>query len=274
MIKNKRKQESLGELELRSIAYVQFRKKEFLRVGDLVEGIGLSKSQEYALLFRLETKGQIVRIKRGIYYVPPQLPPSGRISVSEYFILSKYMEIEKATYQVSGPSAFHRYGFDEQIPNILYIYNDRISEGKTIGGYRFIFIRTSKERLKGSNLLKDASGVSVYIASKPKALVDAVYDWSRFNTLPRAFSWIVAATKKDKRLATQIVNAVVDSGNIAVARRIGCLLMHNGFSKQSLRKLKDSLGGALSLIPLVPRKPARGATDKYWGIIINDTIEF
>lgn len=274
MIKTKRKQESLGELELRSLAYVQFRKREFLRVGDLVEGIGLSKSQEYALFFRLEAKGQIVRIKRGIYYVPPQLPPSGRISVSEYFILSKYMEIEKAVYQVSGPSAFHRYGFDEQIPNILYVYNDRISEGKTIGGYRFVFIRTSRERLKGSDLLKDASGASVYIASKPKALVDAVYDWSRFNTLPRAFSWIVAATKKDKRLATGIVNAAVECGNIAVARRIGCLLMNNGFSKQSLRKLKTSLGEALSLIPLVPRKPARGAADKYWGVIINDTIEF
>lgn len=274
MIKIKRKQESLGELELRSLAYVQFRKREFLRVGDLVEGIGLSKSQEYALLFRLEAKGQIVRIKRGIYYVPPQLPPSGRISVSEYFILSKYMEIEKAAYQISGPSAFHRYGFDEQIPNILYVYNDRISEGKTIGGYRFVFIRTVKVRLKGSDLLRDASGVSVNIASKPKALVDAVYDWSRFNTLPRAFSWIAAATKKDRRLAPQIINAAVEYGNIAVVRRIGCLLMHNGFSKRSLQKLKDSLCDTLSLIPLVPQKPARGTADKYWGVIINDTIEF
>ncbi len=274
MIKIVRKQESLGELELRSIAYVQFRKREFLRVGDLVEGIGLSKSQEYALLFRLEAKGQIVRIKRGIYYVPPQLPPSGRISVSEYFILSKYMAIEKAVYQVSGPSVFHRYGFDEQIPNILYVYNDRVSAEKTIGGYRFVFIRTSKDRLKGSDLLKDASGDSVYIASKPKALVDAVYDWSRFNTLPRAYSWIVAAAKKDKRFAAQIVSAAVECGNIAIARRIGCLLMHNGFSKQRLKKLKESLGTATSLIPLVPRKPAKGIADKYWGIIINDTIEF
>ncbi|MBI4126973.1 MAG: hypothetical protein HY465_05715, partial [Deltaproteobacteria bacterium] len=187
MIKTLRKQESLGELELRSIAYVQFRKKEFLHVGDLVEGIGLSKSQEHSLLFRLESKGQIVRLKRGIYYVPPQLPPSGRISVSEYFLLSKYMEVEKASYQVSGPSVFHRYGFDEQIPNIHYVYNDRISGEKTIGGYRFVFIRTSKKRLKGSDLLKEASGILVSIASQPKVLVDAVYDWSRFYTLPRAF---------------------------------------------------------------------------------------
>ena len=274
MINNKQKQESLGELELRSLAYVQFRKSEFLRVGDLIKGIGLTKSQEYSLLFRLEAKGQIIRIKRGVYFVPAQLPPGGRLSLSEYFVLSKYMEIEKATYQLSGPTMFHQYGLDEQVPNIHFVYNDHVSGKKPIGGHRFVFIKTSSERLKGGCVLKEATGAEVVIASKAKALVDAVYDWSRFNTLPKAFSWIVTALRKDNQIKTQLIKATLECGNVAVVRRIGCLLMRNGFSKQSLRRLKEKLGNSKSLIPLVPKKPVRGSVDRYWGVIINGTIEF
>jgi len=271
---NKRKQEVLGELELRSLAYVQFRKIEILKIGDLVKGIGLTQSQEFYLLSRLESKGQIIRLKRGFYFVPSQLPPSGKLSLSEYSILSKYMEVEKAEYQLSGPTMFHQYGFDEQIPNMHFVYNDRISGEKTIGGHRFVFMKTKADRLKYSSILKESSGEKVLVATKAKALVDAIYDWSRFNTLPRALSWIVAGVRKDNRLKIQLIRVVLEAGNLAAVRRIGCLLAHNGFSKSSLLKLKERLGKSKSLIPLVPRKPVRGSVDRYWGVIINDTIKY
>jgi hypothetical protein len=35
------------------------------------------------------------------------------------------MEDQGARYQICGPNAFNRYGFDEQVPTRIYAYNNR-----------------------------------------------------------------------------------------------------------------------------------------------------
>lgn len=274
MINNSKRSRGLGEQEIRVLSYIQYKRKDLLYFGHLAEGLGIKKDQERRLLSSLENKGQIIRLKKGVYLVSAHLPPGGRLSFTEYYILAKFMEVEKANYQLSGQTVFNQYGFDEQIPNRLLVYNNRISGERKIGGFWFDFVKTSSVRLKGSYLLKESSGLKIPVATKEKALVDAVYDWSRFNTLPRAFLWIIMALRKDSRLKTKLTKMAIESGNLAVVRRIGCLLSHNGFSMQALKQLKEALGQAKSLIPLVPKKNVRGSIDRYWGIIINDQINF
>lgn len=274
MLNKPKRTRGLGELEIRVLSYIQFKKMDVLRFGDLREGLNINIDQERRILSRLESKGQVVRLKKGVYLVSLRLPPGGRLSFSEYYMLAKFMEVEGANYQISGQTVFNQYGFDEQVPNRIFAYNDRISGRREIGGFWFDFVKTTPERLGGSYLLKESTGLKIPVATREKTLVDAVYDWPRFNTLPRAFSWIVSSLKEDRRLRARLIETAIKCGNRAVIRRIGCLLEHNGVARQGLKKLKEELGKAKSLIPLVPGKPVRGSVDRFWGVIINDQINF
>jgi hypothetical protein len=40
------------------------------------------------------------------------------------------------------------------------------------------------------------------MVTKTRALVDAVYDWSRYNTLPRAYGWIAETLKKSPAIVS------------------------------------------------------------------------
>lgn len=274
MIQGKKRSGGISRQGLRAVSYAQFLQKEVILLGDIATGLGITKAQEMRLLSRLEGNGQIIRLKRGAYYVPSKLSPSGRLNVSEYFILSNLMKLEGANYQISGPNAFHRYGFDEQVPNRLFVYNDRFSGEKEIGGYSFAFVKTSAERFQGSIKTISPDGAKIIIASKAKSLIDAIYDWPRFNTIPRAFEWIITSIRGNPRFKRELMRMAIRSGNKATLRRIGCLLEHNGNSKRSLRFLKQTIGDSKAVIPLVPKKPKRGQIDPYWGVVINDRVTY
>lgn len=132
----KREKTKLGKLEMQLLAYAQLRKKEFIFSGEIAVALEIHAEQEWKLLNRMATSGLIIRLKRGIYLVPSRMPAGGRWTVSGYYILSKLMEVLKGRYQTSGPSAFNFHGFDDQIPNRIYVYNDRIFGEKEIGGKR------------------------------------------------------------------------------------------------------------------------------------------
>ena len=115
------------------------------------------------------------------------------------------------------------------------------------------------------------NGGEVSIASLARALMDAVYDWDRYNTLPRAFTWI-AARKDDKDLVKDLVHLALQHGNAGTMRRIGYILEANGVSTRLTSKLKAAVSKTRSLVPLIPTRPARGDIDRTWGVIDNDRL--
>jgi predicted transcriptional regulator of viral defense system len=100
--------------------------------------------------------------------------------------------------------------------------------------------------------------------------MDAVYDWSRFNSLPQAYAWIRQELTKNSDIVSELVKAVLRYGNLATVRRIGYLLdalvQPSKYTKQLQRRLSDSR----ALIPWIPGKSARGKADSKWGIIVNE----
>ncbi|MGO8748768.1 MAG: type IV toxin-antitoxin system AbiEi family antitoxin domain-containing protein [Thermoguttaceae bacterium] len=88
-----------------------------VRTGELVGALGITPQQERELLSRLARRSLIARVRRGLYLVPPRLPPGGKWSPSEFLSLTTLMEDQGGRYQVCGARAFHRYGWDNQIPN-------------------------------------------------------------------------------------------------------------------------------------------------------------
>ncbi|MFO7907006.1 MAG: type IV toxin-antitoxin system AbiEi family antitoxin domain-containing protein [Pirellulaceae bacterium] len=109
----------LGNLETQLLAYVQMRGRQVLRSDEVAEALGISAAQTREVLSRLARRRLIARVRRGLYLLPDRIPPGGRWSPGEYLALATLMEDRDAQYQICGPAAFHRYGWDEQIPNRL-----------------------------------------------------------------------------------------------------------------------------------------------------------
>jgi predicted transcriptional regulator of viral defense system len=266
----KRRGPELGQLSSKFFAYVQLKKKDTLRTGELGSVLGVDESQERDLLRRLSAAGWIVRLKRGVYLVPPRIPPGGKHSPGLGLILQKLMEEGGGRYQICGPTAFNFYGLDDQIPSLIYVYNDRISGTRTIGNLAFQLIRVSKERLGATEAVRTREGGELaYYSSKVRTLMDAVYDWSRFNSLPRGYGWIRQEITKDPKLPAALVDVTAQYGNKATVRRIGYLLEVMAQPPKIVNRLRRLLSHSKGLIPWIPGIPARGKVSRKWGVIVN-----
>lgn len=260
----------LGRQESQMLAYLQMRRQKTVRAGDLTGPLRLTRLQERELFRRMARGGLIARVRRGLYLVPLQLPLGGSWSPDEALALNTLMEDRKGRYQISGPNAFNRYGFDPQIPNRVYAYNDRISGERAIGAVRLTLIKVATERLGDTEEARTALGQTAVYCSRTRTLVDAVYDWSRFNSLPRAFIWTRAELKARRVAANDLVGVTLRYGNVATIRRIGALLEREGADRALLRKLERALEPSASLIPWIPTRPKRGTIDRRWGVVWNE----
>jgi len=91
------------------------------------------------------------------------------------------METPGGKSQVCGPNAFNRYGFDERVPNRLYVYNNRIPGERRIGGVTLMLIKVADARFGGTDRFATPDGVTAVFVCRVRSLLDAVYDWWRFS---------------------------------------------------------------------------------------------
>jgi predicted transcriptional regulator of viral defense system len=70
----------LGSLSSRFFAYVQLKKLDIVRTGEIAPIPDITGSQESDLFRRLSGSGLIMRLKRGAYIVPPRIPAGGKYS--------------------------------------------------------------------------------------------------------------------------------------------------------------------------------------------------
>ncbi len=262
----------LGKIERLLFAYVQMRGLRTLRAGELVRPLHLSSRQERKVLSRLAKAGWIARVQRGLYLVPQKLPLGGRWSPNEVLALNTLMKERKGRYQFSGPNAFNYYGFDEQIPVRLYAYNNRISGDWKIGAVDMTLIKVADKRLGDTTTVPSPEGEPAVYSSRVRTLVDAVYDWSRFNGIPRGYEWIRRELKARRVSAAELVACTLRYGDKGTIRRIGASLEREGIDDKLLRKLERSLTRTRGPIPWNPRKPKRGQVNQRWGVVMNDGV--
>lgn len=263
---------SLGPLEAQLFAYAQMRRLRTLRRGDISRALRITPRQEAKLFSRLATSGLIARVWRGVYLVPARLPLGGIWTPDEALALAALMEERKGRYQICGPNTFNRYGFDTQIPNRVYAYNNRISGDRKIGVIDLSLIKVSDARLGDTETDSTAEGLSLIYSSRARTLLDAVYDWARFDTLPRAYRWIRADLSARRVSARDLVRATLRYGDVGTIRRMGALLEADAVDPRLLRRLELAIRPTKSLIPLVPRRALRGRANRRWGILQNDDV--
>ncbi len=260
----------LGNLERQLFAYTQMRKLRALRTGDLTGPLRISGAQERELLSRLSKKGMIAQVRRGLYLVPARLPLGGSWSPDEPLALDALMDDRQGIYQICGPNAFNRYGFDDQVPGRVYAYNNRISGERTVGVVALTLIKVADQRLGDTEQVPTEEGPVAVYSSRVRTLVDAVYDWSRFNSLPRGYSWIRAELGAGRIGAKALVAGTLRYGDVGATRRIGALLDREGVEPALLEKLGRSLKPTTGLIPWNPARPKRGTVDRRWGVVWNE----
>jgi len=107
-------------------------------------------------------------------------------------------------------------------------------------------------------------------SSRARTLLDAVYDWSRFNTLPRAYEWIGKELKGKRVTPAELVAVTLKYGDIGTIRRMAALMERAGVPDPLLKKLEKALPKTSSLIPWIPTKPKRGTVNRRWGVVINE----
>ena len=259
----------LGEIERQLFAYMQMRGQVILRTGDLAKPLGLTAARERNLLSRLARAGWIVRVRRGLYLVPRRLPLGGKWSPSEILTLNTVMEDVGGRYQICGPNTFNRYGFDEQVPMRVYAYNNRISGERSIGSVRLTLIKVADARLGGTEDVMTSEELVAVYASRARTLVDAVYDWSRFDSLPRGYSWMRRELVKKRVTPAEVVDMTLRYGDVGTIRRVGVLLERAAVDMSLLRKLERKLPKSSGLIPWIPTMPKRGTINRRWGVVVN-----
>lgn len=260
----------LGQLEQQLFAFVQLRKLRTLRTGDLSGPLQITTKQERELLSRLSRAGMIAQVRRGLYLVPERLPLGGRWSPDEGLALNALFDAQKGRYQVCGPNAFNRYGFDEQVPTRVYVYNNREWGERRIGSVALTLIKVADRRLGDTEEVKTTEGSRVIYSSRARTLLDAVYDWARFNTLPRAYEWIRKELKVKRVAPADLVAVTLKYGDIGTIRRMGALLEREGVGRPLLTKLEKALPKTSSPIPWIPTRPKRGTVNRRWSVVINE----
>ena len=263
---------ALGKLETRMFAYVQMRGQSTVRTGELVEQLGLTSDQERELFRRLAKARLIARVRPGLYLVPPRLPPGGFWSPSEALALNTLIDDRDGRYQICGSNAFNRYGFHEQIPTRVYAYNNRISGERSIGSVRFTLIKVANDRLGDVEEVQGADSQVALFSSRARSLLDAIYDWSRFNTLPSGYQWIRRELAEGRVTPADLVETTVRYADIGTTRRIGLFLDREGVAPRLLRRLEARLSRSTSRIPWIPTLPKLGATDHRWGVVVNGDV--
>jgi predicted transcriptional regulator of viral defense system len=260
----------LGQLETQLFAYVQMRSLRTLATGDLTAPLGISAKQERELFSRLCRSGMIAQVRRGLYLVPERLPLGGKWSPDEGLALNTLMEDQEGRYQICGPNAFNRYGFDEQVPTRVYAYNNRLSGDRRIGSVALTLIKVADNRLGSTEEVRTADGSTAVYSSRVRTLLDAVYDWARFNSLPRAYQWIGSELAAERVMLADLVSVTLRYGDKGTIRRIGALLEREGLAVPLLKKLERALPPSSSLIPWIPTYPKRGTVSRRWGVVINE----
>ncbi len=261
----------LGPLETQAFAWVQLKKRQIVRSGELGSVLGLTPKRETELFGRLCRSQLILRLMKGLYLFPLLIPPGGKWGPNPDWVLAQFMDALGVPYQVTGLWAFHRYGFSEQVPSGMAVYNTKLSGKKIIGNTAYDFIKVDPKRLGSTDLKVTTDKTSVVFSSPVRTLFDAFYDWDRFGTTPKVFDW-VAERVDDKKLIRNLITATALYGNVGTARRIGYTLSQLGVSKGRLKKLQEIAAVTASFIALDPSKPKRGPIDRTWGLVVNITV--
>lgn len=155
----------LSKREMQMVADLEFRQKYYFTRADIV-GHFANANQLRNTLYRLRTKGRIVLLNRGRYYL---LPVKARtIAWSENPLILADELFGGRGYYVGGWTAANYWKLTDQVPMQIDVYTTRRQGKRVILGTRFMFHRTTEKRIQES-VVRNIGDHPFNIISKERA---------------------------------------------------------------------------------------------------------
>lgn len=229
----------------------------------------ITAKQEREALFRLCRSGWIARIQKGVYLVHKGVDLQARFRPSPFRIIQELMTLHSGNYQIVGPAAFRYHGWLADDATSIHVYNDRISRRLRTEGRTIEFIKVASGRLGDVERAALEGGCDVTFSSRLRSLIDAVYEWDRFASLPDAFVWLWDEVEKHAGAANALAQLGVRYGNVGTQRRLGKALEVGSANPTTLALILSQLPPTTAKIPWAPSLPSRGMADRRWGLVLN-----
>lgn len=196
------------------------------------------------LIEKLQTKKRIISIKRGIYMIVPFSAINKRWVLEEYKIVDYLL---KQDYYIGLFNAFNLYGFTEQIPNKLFVFNTKYSFDKEILHYKFKFFKIKKDKLFG--VIKNKYPYS----DKERTIIDAL-DYPEYLG---GLSEVLEKIKNVNYDKNKLVDYAIKYNSIKIIKLVGILTE----SSKLFNLLKEK--GALNYYTTV-KKTRTKLLEKKW----------
>ena len=214
-------------------------------------------------LERLQRKGWIRRIRRGLFAVIPLSSGEDRSPQLHEFLIA--MEIVTPA-AIAYWSALNHHGLTEQLPGTVFVATNHLVRRPPTSALGIPFKVVSIRPRKFFGLSKDwVSEKPFWVTDKEKTIIDGL-DLPQYiggvGEVAKALQngWKDMDESKLRTYATKI-------GNSAVAKRLGFLM--ETFNLGDLVKLREEVHLAPGFSPLDPTLPRKGRYNRRWGLLIN-----
>lgn len=255
-----------GPLESRLMAWMQWRGIECATTPEIAAALRLDLEQTRQLMKRLGKKGIAIALRKGLWLLPPTLPPGGRWTPSPALALHHLFKSLGCEYQETGPAAFQYHGLADQMANVTTVYNTRLSGRSKIGGLQFQWIKVAESRM---GHLSSKALPARRIGSLARIVMDAVHDSARFGTLPAAYRWIRDRIAL-RGFVKELTDCALEHSDPATCRRLGAVLELLETSGAAQNRLRRALPPLDTHIALVPGHSRAGKILPAWGVIVNE----
>ncbi len=218
-------------------------------------------------LERLQSKGWIRRIRRGLFAVVPLSSGEDRSPQLHEFVVA--MELVSPAV-IAYWSALNHHGMTEQLPRTVFVATDhpvRRQPGDVLGvTYKIVSLKPEKF----FGIAKDWIDEHPFsVTDKEKTIIDGL-DLPQYaggvNEIAKALtgSWKTLDETKLRKYAAAI-------GNSAVGKRLGFMMEASGLGDvEAFRKAMSLAPGFSSLDPTMPK---HGKYNRRWGLLINAEIQ-
>lgn len=148
---SKKKIKSLSQKEVEIIAWLEFYKKYFFTIKD-IEQFFRDKSQRYNTIKSLLKKKRIVKLNKEKYYLIPIKARTGGWAEDPFILADEIFNGKD--YFIGGWSAANYWRLTDQIPFSIEVFTTKRQGKKTILNTKFIFRRTTPEKIKKALIKK------------------------------------------------------------------------------------------------------------------------
>lgn len=217
-------------------------------------------------LSRLEKRGWVERLERGLYLIVPlEAGPEGRWTEDPLVIATHLSPEGAAAYW----TALHYWRMTEQVPRTTFVQTTRRRHRPrvTILGVRYRFVTVSQQKLFGITV-ESSDGSSFRITDEEKTVIDGCDR----PDLCGGIRQIAAALQSGEPLDWEKVDGYLDRlGSGAVYKRLGYLTDSLGVQVQQREERFARWREAMSqgIANLEPVGTAAGPIDTSWRLRIN-----